>query len=200
MVLPDPVLYLGYCHPGEVKALWMESVINLLGRFPVIIQGCGSGPLISRSRNIVAERFMTHPEATHLLMTDVDVVFTPEDVQKLLDLDKPIVGGLYFGYTENPNAKVPIALGEDANAIKKIPKGPAPVTAIGMGLTLIKREVFEAMPPDYRKDYPFSSGYWEDISHYAGEDFIFCARAKELGFETWLHPGARLGHIKSVVL
>ncbi len=69
---------------------------------------------------------------------------------------------------------------------------PRPVVAVGMGLTLMRRDVVEAMAGAH--EYPF-----EYIGN-LGEDVVFCLRAKELGFEPMLVPRARIGHLKGVVL
>ena len=69
---------------------------------------------------------------------------------------------------------------------------PIKVDAVGMGLTLIKREVCEKVAAAY--PYPFE--YIGD----QGEDLIFCLRAKELGYDTVVVPAARVGHIKVAML
>lgn len=50
--------------------------------------------LIPRARNACVAHFLdsTH---THLLFLDTDIVFRPSDVLRLLEHDKPIIGGVY---------------------------------------------------------------------------------------------------------
>jgi hypothetical protein len=69
---------------------------------------------------------------------------------------------------------------------------PKEVGAIGCTLTLYRRDVVEAVAAKY--EHPFE--YVGDV----GEDITFCDRAKELGFESWVVPQARIGHVVEVVL
>ena len=69
---------------------------------------------------------------------------------------------------------------------------PRVVSGVGMGLTLIKRQVVEAVRSTYKRPFEFV----DDM----GEDLVFCLRAAEMGFETVVVPHARVGHVKRTVL
>lgn len=197
-----PELLLAYCHPGSVRHEFMESVLQLLSserKFELAITSAYSGPLLSKTRNLLAERFLEHPNFTHLLMADTDMQFTPQDVQSLLDADKPIVGALYYGLDNTTHEPFPTALvfeGGHYKPMKKAPnRGCKRVDAVGMGLTLIKREVIEALEPDHTQLWPFAEAVLSGIA--VGEDVTFCLRAREKGFDTWVCGDARAGHVKS---
>lgn len=204
--MSDPLLYVGFCHPGMVHTQWMESIFALSQEFRCIIQGAEGGPLISRARNMVLERFL-ETEAEYILTTDTDTVFETEDVRFLLEADKPIVGALYFGILGgNPVSTFPVALTYQDGVLQSLDQAPdslVRVDAVGMGLTLIRREVVEALEPDHELNKPFAEAIYKQPDgsfRHHGEDAVFCLEAMKHGFETWLEPKARIGHRKTVVL
>lgn len=56
---------------------------------------CYNESLITRARNTLTHIFYTRTNYTHLLFLDADIQFSPEDIIKMLDYDKPLVGGVY---------------------------------------------------------------------------------------------------------
>lgn len=202
-----PRVLVTYVHPGGPHALsWeLHSSLVRLKESSVLMKeiAAESGPLLSRARNLLAESFVKgFPDYSHMLSVDTDMYFSPEGVKALLKADKPIVGGVYYGLTET--GKFCTALNRDSKdgVYKPIPdppsKGCVEVDALGMGLTLIKREVMEALEPDYTRLWPFAEAVVDGRP--LGEDATFCLRAKELGFSSWLCGDARAGHVKSFVL
>lgn len=185
----------------------MESILGCLGEFRLIVNGAEGGPLISRARNMLLERFLG-TDADFLLMADTDIVFNPSDVRLLLEARKPIVGALYYGILGgNPESTFPVALsyqglpgepGKVLQSLDKVPSKLSRVAAVGMGLTLIQRRVIEALEPNSALNKPFAERVYDGRHH--GEDAVFCLEAKKAGYDTWLEPRARVGHIKSIVL
>jgi len=51
--------------------------------------------LITRARNHIVANFMNDKDATHLFFVDSDISFSPNDVLRLINDDKDIVGGIY---------------------------------------------------------------------------------------------------------
>ena len=167
---------------------------------------CGCS-VVSRARNLLV-RDMLDTVATDLLFIDSDINFEPEDIFRLMawgaDPKKGIVAGVPRTRSEN---KVYIAdLDYDENG---------ELTMNGMGLVrgkrvatafmLIRREVFEQMMEanpewtyyDKRTDrmIPCLFDFKLTEEGYMGEDFLFCDRARELGFEVWIDPTITLGHM-----
>jgi len=74
------------------------------------------------------------------------------------------------------------------------------VAGLGCGFTLIKRKVLNDLA-DSRggtaRLWPYAETGEEEGF---GEDLTFGLRAKELGFDSWLVPASKVGHIKEVVL
>jgi hypothetical protein len=167
---------------------------------------CGCS-VVSRARNLLVKD-MLETNATDLLFIDSDINFEPEHIFRLMawgaDPKKGIVAGVPRTRSEN---KVYIAdLDYDDNG---------ELTMNGMGLVrgkrvatafmLIRREVFEQMMeanPDWtyydkRTDrmIPCLFDFKLTEEGYMGEDFLFCDRARELGFEVWIDPTITLGHM-----
>jgi hypothetical protein len=69
---------------------------------------------------------------------------------------------------------------------------PTPVAGVGMGLTLIKREVAAEMAEAHPRPFEYANGLSEDLT--------FCLRAADLGFQTVCVLKARAGHVKATIL
>jgi hypothetical protein len=50
--------------------------------------------LITRARNALAHQFLK-TDATHLMFIDSDIRFRPQDIVKMLEVDKEIICGIY---------------------------------------------------------------------------------------------------------
>lgn len=167
---------------------------------------CGCS-VVSRARNILVKD-MLETNATDLLFIDSDINFEPDDIFRLLawgaDPKKGIVAGVPRTRSENKVYIVDLDYDENRE-----------LTMNGMGLVrgkrvatafmLIRREVFEQMIEanptweykDNRSDrmLPCLFDFKLTEEGYMGEDFLFCDRARELGFEVWIDPSIKLGHM-----
>lgn len=137
----------------------------------------------------------------YILWIDSDMVFTPEDVTKLMQADKDIISGVYSMGSK----------GHEREAVAGFLKGGRvrldqltsmdSVTEIdyaGLGFLMVKKGVFESMEyPWFNKVYVNSK---DGKIMYAGNDFSFCLRAKTLGWKVYLHTDVILGHQKNYVL
>lgn len=93
---------------------------------------------------------------------------------------------------EEASSRYAAALGEYFAALESDEYKPQVVAAVGMGLTLIRREVLVAVKEFHQRVFEFEGD--------RGEDLVFCLRAAEAGFETKVVPLAHVGHIKQVVI
>lgn len=153
---------------GQCNYMYMISLINLLNRLgqagiPSMFEIAANESLITKARNILVEGFLKS-NATHLLFLDADLGFDPDDVMRMIQADKDIIGGQYakkkinwevVKNVVNMNPGIP---GPAINAVvaestfKPVGESmtfninePVEVESIATGLMLVKREVFEKM-------------------------------------------------------
>jgi GT2 family glycosyltransferase len=167
---------------------------------------CGCS-VVSRVRNLLAKD-MLESDCTDLLFIDSDINFEPDDVFRLMawasDPKKGIVAGVPRTRSED---KVYITdLDYDENG---------QLTMNGMGLVRAKRVatafmwvqrgVFEKLVAENPDWTYFDKRAGKDLSAvfdfkvtregYIGEDFLFCDRVREAGYEVWIDPTIKLGHM-----
>jgi len=133
---------------------------------------------------------------THVFFTESDMVLPPDTLPLLLEVDKPIVSGVYFlrngggqpclyvklEYNkQEPWPHTPVSVFPENKPFKLGRKGGCP----GFGCVLFKREVFEKIP------FP-----WFDLNqeHY-GSDMYFYTKAFESDYEVWVQPKVMCGQI-----
>lgn len=170
------------------------------------------------ARNIIAERFMENG-SDYLLWLDSDATAVPGMLTRLLSYDAPIVSALCFKrkYPVTPACGIrdtdpdagpysyppPIneiaawvesheglADVEGAHLMDWEPDGLLPVDVVGTHYTLVKREVFEALPQPWyvRTTDP-------DVGS-TGSDWYFCKQAREAGFPVYVDLTAISGHLE----
>lgn len=137
-----------------------------------------------------------------MMWIDSDAVYTPGDFFRLLEFNQNIVTGLVPIDTEGRGA---VGKFNNFNPTKyldlrsiRLDDPVFHVDFCGFAFLLVKHGVFEAL------DYP-----WFQMSHFEveggrivqpSEDFAWCMRVKEKGFEIFAHPGVRIGHEKRVIM
>jgi GT2 family glycosyltransferase len=201
-----PKILLGYVHPGHVRHEFMRSVLGTIrvADWSISIADIESGPLLSRARNRLCE-VMLATDNDYLLSVDTDIGWTEKDLRVLLDLAKKgskyaIVGGHYLGFNDRiglfstasyelEDGRHKTLMGDQIKA-----SGYEPVDSVGMGFTLIRREVFEKLGVDTMTLWPYAEAVINGQAR--GEDITFCIRAKEKGFQSWCHFDAHPVHMK----
>jgi hypothetical protein len=144
-----------------------------------------------------------------LMWIDSDIVFNPDDVDKLRRHELPLVCGIYpkkgcrqFACTFLPETRR-IVFGVHGCGME--------ILYCGFGFTLTRREVYETMQqrlelPDCNRRFkemtlvpyfaPLVEGAGEQ-AWYLGEDYAFCERARRCGFRVMADTTIRLWHIGS---
>lgn len=138
------------------------------------------GTLIASQRMELARQALEE-KADHLLWLDSDMRFPKETIGHLILRDKPIVAANYA--TRRMPVK-PVAMRDARGQIERVYTGPESegleaVDYVGMGVMMVKREVFEKVEQPW-----FAIPYSTVGNHYIGEDVFFCRKAKEAGYET----------------
>lgn len=159
-----------------------------------------SSSLIYDSRNKIAVKAI-ELGCDFVMWFDSDMIFNPDTMERLIAHmeDKDIVSGLYFRrsgkYT--PVMYKTLDLHEDGAIIVEdyidYPKdGPFKVAGIGFGCVLMKTSVLVDMAATY--------GTWFTPNGRVGEDLSFCLRASELGYDIWVDPSIKCGHVGSIIV
>jgi cellulose synthase/poly-beta-1,6-N-acetylglucosamine synthase-like glycosyltransferase len=138
---------------------------------------------------------------------DSDMVFAPEQFERLLSHDKNIVSGMYkmangkqFATVEKWNEDFFIKYGHFYFMVepdRRLKPMLFSVSYTGFGFILVKKGVFEAMK------YPWFKPIFKKIgeaNEFVMEDVAFCLTAEELGYKVWVDPTVVVGHEKMVVL
>ena len=116
--------------------------------------------------------------ATHLCFIDSDMMFPKESIKILLSHDKDIIGANYIQRVDQTKWTA-MTNGESVSSIGK--SGLEEVDTLGMGVCLIKTEVFQKLPkPWFGMEWQTEGGY------FLGEDISFCRLAKKHGFKIWI--------------
>lgn len=155
----------------------------------------------------------TMPDSTHLLFIDADMGFPPEMVSDMILFNEGVVGTIY------PQRKLPLSwAGSGTGATSAERRGNfMEVEGIGMGCTLIRRDVvtlmLEKMP--HIIDTRLAMHPAGDTIRGAGsnriirafekldlpergivsEDLSFCIRYRECGGRVWGGIGYRISHV-----
>jgi hypothetical protein len=147
---------------------------------------------IAEARNtIVTGALNRAEEVTHVFFVDDDVLFHSDVLLTLLSHNKPMVSGLYYQKSPLPSPLLWEAPHQGA-VTDWTPNTLQPCWAHGMGLTLIRTEVFRRMqdelplgvddggnPAWFRARHELIDGIPTQIS----EDVDFLGKARALGYQ-----------------
>lgn len=122
--------------------------------------------------------------ATHLLFVDADMYFPAETITQLVARDKDIIGVEYH------KRQFPLELVLDPMTEQSTTE-PYQAKYVGTGLLLIKLALFEKL----KQDPWFSFGRDSEGQTTIGEDVWFCNVARDAGFDIWIDPTIKVGHI-----
>ena len=190
-------------------AVSLASFAQSAGQHGISIQigsicGCS---VVSRARNLLAKD-MLESDCTDLLFIDSDINFEPDDVLRLMAWGSDPKKGIVAGVPRTRSTdKVYIAdLEYDANGeLTMNGMGLVRATRVATAFMLVRREVFETLAqkhPEWDYDDKRSNRRLNAVfdfkvtdEGYMGEDFLFCDRARAEGFEVWIDPTIKLGHM-----
>lgn len=167
---------------------------------------CGCS-VVSRARNLLVQDFI-ESDADYLMFIDSDINFEPDDILRLMawaqDTKKGIVAGV--PRVRDVNKTYIADLDHDENGdLTMNGMGLVRATRVATAFMLIRRDVIISMiaaHPEWKyfdkrcgKTVPALFDFKLTEEGYMGEDFLFCDRARELGFEVWVDPTIALGHM-----
>lgn len=166
---------------------------------------CGCS-VVSRARNLLVRDFL-ETDCTDLLFIDSDINFTAEDVYRLLvwtaDPKKGIVAGC--PRVRNDSAVYIATLDQENGNLTMNGHGLVRAKRVATAFMMVRRSVFETLEnrnPEWQY-YDERSGrtlsaifdFKVTAEGYMGEDYLFTDRARELGYEVWIDPTIKLGHM-----
>jgi len=190
-------LGIGIPYRSSIKVVTMMSLIvavQRLGEGAEIFFCAKPGALVHWNREEIFE-IARLAGCTHLLFLDTDMKFPAVTFQKLLDLDRDIVGVLSFKRALPLIPTVHVSDEQAPNgwrnaAIEEIPSRPfneisGRSIAVGTGIMLINMARAE------RVAQPRFKAEWQGL----GEDVYFCAQAIAAGLGVWCDPTIPIKHI-----
>jgi hypothetical protein len=173
------------------------------------ISGCS---VVSRVRNLIVKDFLAS-DCTDLMFIDSDINFNHEDIFRLMawntDPKKGIVGGVPVA---RKKGQIYIStLEQDSDGgIYMNAYGLVKAKRLATAFMLIRRDVLETLRDNHPEwqyhDDRVENGHEDKICYsffdfkstpegYVGEDYTFCDRAAEHGYEIWIDPTIKLGHM-----
>lgn len=167
---------------------------------------CGCS-VVSRARNLLAQD-MLESNCDYLMFIDSDINFEPEDILRLMawgsDPKKGIVAAVPRTRSETKTYIANLEY-DDSGDLTMNGMGLVRAERVATAFMLVRREVFEKMVEahpewkyyDKRSDrvIPCLFDFMLTEEGYIGEDYLFCDRTRELGFDVWIDPSITLGHM-----
>ena len=155
------------CYGGQAYISYMTGVLELqrtcMARTVGLHVDLGGGDaLITRARAVIAAKFLAS-DATHLLFVDADIGFSADQVFRLIDADRDLIGGVYplkqvdwdkarkaalDGLKDLQAASVGYVvrfIPSATNSVELDDAGFGPVAYVGTGFMLVKRHVVQAV-------------------------------------------------------
>lgn len=150
-----------------------------------------NGTLVYVGRDVLARKAFTE-NYTHMLWLDSDMIFTEDVLDDLMLCGKPFVTGIAHG-RRPPHVScifTEIYPGIERWSGCEYPLEPFKIAGCGMACVLIATEIVKDVYAHH------STAFFPSMD--LGEDLAFCKRATDLGYEIWVEPTVRLGHIGSL--
>jgi hypothetical protein len=193
--------YIAVCTPARdmVHTMYSYDLVNMVAYHTINTEDAVSlkisqGTLIANQRAELSLDAMQEG-CTHILFIDSDMRFPQDMIGRLIkhDLDIVATNCARRRMPTGPTAQLYKENGE-RELVWTMPEstGLQEVGSVGMGVMLIKREVFEALAEPW-----FETPWRHDKRGYIGEDVYFCQKAAAAGFKIWIdHDVSKeIGHI-----
>lgn len=201
-------LFIGLPIYSQVPSQFVQALLALQAQKPCEIEmHLCQGDGIARSRNQLTAAFLKS-DCTHLLFIDCDLIFSAEQIKRILSHDVDVVGGFY---PKKQQGKLEWVINTFPEPTLARTDGLHKVAYIGTGFICIKRRVFERMI-EAHPEIEFNADYGNrDSQHdlwpmgvytypsghrrYLSEDWYFCQRWMDLGGEVYADTHVILKHI-----
>ena len=188
-----------FCIPGNTftprfLANWTTLITELTSREIQYYLSTGYTPVVHIAREKVLDALNQKIEYTHVMWIDSDIDFTPNDFFKLLNINKPVVSGLYrlVSYPERFSAMINkefISRNFIADNINCCSPSILEADWVGLGWMLTQAEVYKKLK------FPYF-----DSSNTKMEDELFCDKLRKHGYKINVDLTTVVGHEKIQVL
>ena len=229
-VIRDPRICLSMPVYGKIDVPFVQCMMAMLSSTTVIQMWdfLPGDSLVNRARNNLAKRFLdgfpgqdgagnaVTVQHDWMLFLDTDLVFRPEDVERLYQLGLKRGPGVYCGAYPIKQLKPKVVFNNMPNCVPDV-DGIVEVRESGTGFMLIHREVFEKMKEKFRDEIEydvdmgvhtgepviswdfFSVGVFFDPDlkrkRFLSEDWYFCQRWRKMGGKVLLDTKISCNHI-----
>lgn len=179
-------LAIGMITAGSVKA---DTVFCLFRMFKALPFECififKEGCLIHWNREHIAKTALKEG-CTHLLFIDSDMHFEADAVLKLLERNKDIVG-VHYNLRKFP---LTTTVHMDLEKKKNLKESFTTCDSVAAGFMLIRTDVFRKLDEPW---FFFESNQRGEVK--TGEDYWFCRKAREAGYDIWVDLTVPVTHI-----
>ncbi len=182
MIIGSPtedIMHVSTAHSIGCAIIGMPEVVDFL-----IYKGCD----IVSARTWLVQRAI-ELGGTHLLFVDTDMFFPADTIKRLLAHGKEIVS-VNYNRRKFPLSSVVTQLQETEESNERLYRA----AVAGTGLMLIDLSVFTS--PEKPLALPwFNFGRGKEGQLVLGEDAWFCNTARDAGYDVWIDPTIKTGHI-----
>lgn len=195
----------GKLNVSYAVSLAETRVLMAMNQIDTVICIKTSGSLLVRERNDLIKEFLK-TDCTHMLCIDSDISWNPIDVKRMIEQNEPFVAALYPARGPDNVFLFRAVQGENGR-MEVSQKGLLKMEYIPAGFMLLRRDLLEKMVDHFPELYYcpkneslknedgfhlFAVELWE--GEFWGEDYTFCRRARQAGFDIWIDPIIRLDH------
>ncbi len=170
--------------------------------------------LITRSRALLLTEWWAETADDVALMVDDDICFGKQDAEYAVELCRTTRSVVCGAYAVGDGSHFALRLWDDRgpDVIAFSPEAePISIEYGATGFMAIHRDVVDAImaqtdwvhedaPWAFKPIFEVGSVPHGDVHFYVSEDWHFSQRVRDLGFEIWLDPRIRLGHLKTMPL
>lgn len=198
------------CHSGKVDVNYSVSLALAGGHLSKngvnYTLDYNVGMTVDGARSEMATRFWKGKEYTHMLFIDDDMAFSADLPYRMLIENVGLVAVPYRRKQRVPKYNIRHPL-----RVKYMPDRPymMAVENIATGMMMIRRDLIEKLAPttpDYLYNDQGEGGklfFRHDLVDdemvggvaYMGEDYFFCKKAREAGFDVWAYVDENVAHI-----
>jgi hypothetical protein len=194
-------IFLGIPSAGAPAKPFLESLgkLQIPAAATSIERAVITGNYVPAQRDLIVERALS-ARADVLVMVDDDMVLPPDALVRLCALldERPsagLAGALYYSRDGFRPMAVDAWHAHDTRtaSIPGFETEPVAVDGVGFGCVVLRMSALTAFEPPYFAAHVFLERGAGRV-RVCNEDYLFCERLRQAGWETLLAPAVRCGH------